>query len=160
MSTSTEMPFAVITGASSGIGLELAKLAAADGYALLLAADRPFDHSLAELAGAAVETVSVDLSTPAGVATLDERIGRRRVDVLCANAGQGFGHAFLDQNFAAVRSLVGRRPFPCRSPMVPLVQLVPDGNPERLREAAQRKSLIDAATGFLDPFDRMSTGCL
>ncbi len=31
---------AVITGSSSGIGLELAKLAHADGYALVLAADR------------------------------------------------------------------------------------------------------------------------
>ena len=41
-------PFAVITGSSSGIGLELAKLAAREGYTLLLAADRPFDHALAE----------------------------------------------------------------------------------------------------------------
>lgn len=40
--------FAVITGASSGIGLELAKLAAKDGYDLLLAADTPFDDAKAE----------------------------------------------------------------------------------------------------------------
>ncbi|MBA3730443.1 MAG: SDR family NAD(P)-dependent oxidoreductase, partial [Sphingomonas sp.] len=31
--------FAVITGASSGIGLEIAKIAAADGYDLLIAAE-------------------------------------------------------------------------------------------------------------------------
>ena len=37
--------FAIITGASSGIGLELAKLAAQDGYDLLLAADTPFTET-------------------------------------------------------------------------------------------------------------------
>ena len=106
MSAATKVPFALITGASSGIGLELAKLAAADGYTLLLAADRPFDHALANLAGAPVETIQVDLSTAEGVTALDERIAGRRVDVLCANAGHGLGQGFLDQDFAAVRNLV------------------------------------------------------
>ena len=106
MSAVAQVPFAVITGASSGIGLELAKLAAADGYTLLLAADRPFDHALANLSGAAVETIETDLSTAEGVAALDERIGTRHVNVLCANAGHGLGQGFLDQDFAAVRNLV------------------------------------------------------
>ena len=99
-------PFAVITGSSSGIGLELAKLAANDGYALLLAADRPFDRALEQLGQATVETIDVDLSTAEGVAALDERIGSRHVDVLCANAGHGLGQGFLDQDFAAVRNLI------------------------------------------------------
>ncbi|WP_375429528.1 SDR family NAD(P)-dependent oxidoreductase [uncultured Sphingomonas sp.] len=102
----TQPPLAVVTGSSSGIGLELAKLAAADGYTLLLAADRPFADALNELAGASVETVIADLSTAEGVAALDERIGRRRMDVLCANAGHGLGQGFLDQDFAAVRTLI------------------------------------------------------
>ncbi|WP_242098666.1 SDR family NAD(P)-dependent oxidoreductase [Sphingomonas sp. CROZ-RG-20F-R02-07] len=106
MSTASQVPFAVITGASSGIGLELAKLAAADGFTLLLAADRPFDHALADLAGALVDTINVDLSTAEGVAALDERIGGRRIDVLCANAGHGLGQGFLDQDFVAVRNLI------------------------------------------------------
>ncbi|GJG89372.1 oxidoreductase [Gemmatimonadetes bacterium T265] len=98
--------FAVITGSSSGIGLELAKLAAADGYTLLLAADRPFTQALEQLGQASVDTIHVDLSTAEGVAALDERIGGRPVDVLCANAGHGLGKAFLDEDFAEVRNLV------------------------------------------------------
>ena len=58
-------------------GLELAKLAAADGYALLLAADRPFERALAELSGAAAETTRIDLSTAEGVAALVAQVGGR-----------------------------------------------------------------------------------
>ncbi len=75
--TLTDKPLALITGATSGIGLELAKVAADDGHALLLAADRPFDHALAELPAGDVETVEVDLSTAEGVAALVARVGAR-----------------------------------------------------------------------------------
>ena len=34
-------PFAIVTGASSGIGLELAAMCAEEGFDLLVAADRP-----------------------------------------------------------------------------------------------------------------------
>ena len=103
-----DKPLALITGATSGIGLELAKLAAADGYALLLAADRPFERALAELpGGSAIETITVDLSTAEGVAALVSQVGERQVDVLCANAGQGLSQGFLDQDFADVRKVIG-----------------------------------------------------
>lgn len=102
----TNAPFAVITGASSGIGLELARLAAQDGYTLLLAADRPFDRALAELAGRPVETLEADLSTTDGVNRLEAAIGGRQIDVLCANAGQGLGKGFFDEDFTQVRRLV------------------------------------------------------
>lgn len=85
--------FAVITGASSGIGLELAKLAAADGYDLLLAADTAFGAGVP----ANADTLEVDLSTFEGVDRLLARAGDRQIDLLCANAGHGLGHAFLDQ---------------------------------------------------------------
>ena len=91
--------FAIVTGASTGIGLELAKLAATDGYDLLLAADTPFEdtHTGFSAAGS-IETLEVDLSTFEGVDQLLAKAGSRQVDLLCANAGHGLGHAFLDQS--------------------------------------------------------------
>jgi short-subunit dehydrogenase len=91
---------AIVTGASSGIGLELAKLAAQDGYDLIVAADTPFVEAgpaLKEL-GANVEEIETDLATRQGVDQLLAKVGDRRVDVLVANAGHGLGHGFLDQN--------------------------------------------------------------
>jgi short-subunit dehydrogenase len=93
--------FAIVTGASSGIGLELAKLAAQDGYDLLLAADTPFTE---QVPGA--ETLQVDLSTFEGVEQLLEKAGGRQIDLLCANAGHGLGRAFLDQAPAEWRHVV------------------------------------------------------
>lgn len=92
---------AVITGSSSGIGAELAKLAAADGYDLLLAADTPFGE-----VPASARTLKVDLSTTEGVDELLSAAGGRAIDLLCANAGHGLGHAFLDQDVARWRHVV------------------------------------------------------
>jgi short-subunit dehydrogenase len=91
--------FAVITGASTGIGLELAKLAARDGYDLLAVADTPLADARMALdrTGVAVATVEADLATREGVERLLEAVGSRPIDLLCANAGHGLGHAFLDQ---------------------------------------------------------------
>lgn len=93
--------FAIITGASTGIGLELAKLAAADGYSLLLAADTPFT----DVPGGA-ETLEVDLSTFEGVDRLLAAANGRQIDLLCANAGHGLGRAFLDQSAEEWRHVV------------------------------------------------------
>ena len=102
------MKFAVITGASTGIGLELAKLAAADGYDLLVAADTPFVDASAGLQGVDVDvqTLEVDLSTFDGVHQLLDAAGGRQIDLLCANAGHGLGHAFLDQDPAEWRHVI------------------------------------------------------
>ena len=99
---------AIVTGASSGIGLELAKLAAKDGYDLLVAADTSFTSAEGELkaAGATVETLEVDLSNFEGVDRLLDAAGGRQIDLLCANAGHGLGRAFLDQDPAEWRHVV------------------------------------------------------
>ncbi|SFJ05567.1 Short-chain dehydrogenase [Sphingomonas sp. NFR04] len=100
--------FAIVTGASSGIGLELARLAARDGYDLLVVADTPLVDAAAALKGEGVEVQSVetDLSTIEGVDRLLSAAGGRRVDLLCANAGHGLGGGFLDQEVSEWRHVI------------------------------------------------------
>jgi short-subunit dehydrogenase len=106
---SATRPFAVVTGASTGIGFELAKRCARDGYDLLIAADEPSIEDAAAVlrgAGAKVLAVNADLSTVDGVDALYEAIASRPVDVLLANAGRGLGRAFLDQDFAKAKRVI------------------------------------------------------
>jgi len=66
----TNGQFAIVTGASTGIGLELAKRCAAGGFDLLIAADEPQIEQVAESLrrlGREVEAVQADLATTEGV---------------------------------------------------------------------------------------------
>lgn len=74
-----------MTGASSGIGLALARRFAAAGIELVLAAEDERVHAVASELEA--EAIQVDLATSEGVEQLHARLAERRVDVLALNAG-------------------------------------------------------------------------
>jgi uncharacterized protein len=95
-------PLAVVTGASSGIGLALARRCAEAGFDLVLAADEGRVRWAArELRSAGAETVvavEADLTTADGVEALHAVVREtgRPVDALLLNAGVGTGGPFTD----------------------------------------------------------------
>jgi short-subunit dehydrogenase len=88
-------PRALVTGASSGIGIELARQLARDGHDLVLSARRAAPmHALAaelEAHGADSIVIPVDLSKPGGALELATAVETRGllIDVLVNNAGLG-----------------------------------------------------------------------
>jgi short-subunit dehydrogenase len=102
-------PLAIVTGASSGIGFELAAICAKEGFDLVVAADRPEIEDAAgrfRALGAHTEHIETDLATIDGVDQLWQLVDGRPVDALLANAGHGLGGAFLDQQFDEVRHVI------------------------------------------------------
>jgi uncharacterized protein len=98
-------PLALVTGASTGIGFELAQCCAKNGFDLIVAADEPEIEKAAEVfrnLGATVQSVETDLATIKGVEELYAAANGRKIDALLANAGIGLGDAFLDQDFNKV----------------------------------------------------------
>jgi len=107
--SSSDRAYAVVTGASSGIGYHLAKECAKHGFDLLIAADEPSINDAAvslRTSGAEVEPLEVDLATKEGVDLLYEATGGRPVAALLANAGHGLGGAFLDQSFDDIQHVI------------------------------------------------------
>lgn len=89
-------PLAVITGASAGIGRELARLAVADGFRVAAVARRQDRlEALAEELGAdAVQVVVADLADPRGAHTVVDQLQGAPVELLVNNAGFGSTGAF------------------------------------------------------------------
>ena len=97
----TTRSLAVVTGGSSGIGLELAKLFAQNGFDLVLCAeDDELDGAAREVEalGASVDAVRADLATYDGVEALYARVqgAGRPVDALALNAGVGLHGPFVE----------------------------------------------------------------
>lgn len=85
---------AIVTGASSGIGLELARIAARDGHDVVLVARssdrlRAVAEELHREHGVDARPVVADLAEPAGVPTVLDALAGADVDVLVNNAGVG-----------------------------------------------------------------------
>ncbi|MEG3180371.1 SDR family NAD(P)-dependent oxidoreductase [Sphingomonas sp. LT1P40] len=100
---------AVITGASTGIGFELATLAAKEGYDLIVVANEALIQAAAAdfgQFGTAVESVEADLATIDGVDRLLAAANGRQIDLLAANAATGTGGAFLDQDVSKWRHAI------------------------------------------------------
>lgn len=100
----------VVTGASSGIGLELAKCCAKDGMDILIVADEPEIKQAADalraLGAGHVEALQADLSSEAGVDQLISAVKGQKIEHLIANAGRGLGDSFLNQNWADAKFVV------------------------------------------------------
>jgi short-subunit dehydrogenase len=109
--TATQPTFTLITGGNSGIGLELARQAAADGRNLILVA-----HNAATLEAAEAElkrnvkvhSISQDLSQPGAAETVHDRVRTlgAEVDCLINNAGFGDHGPFATSDLAKQRSMI------------------------------------------------------
>jgi len=105
----TSRPLAIVTGASTGIGYELAKCCAQEGFDLVVVADEPEIQKAGtdfKALGVRVDALQADLSEVEGVDKLYRVIGGRPVEALLANAGRGLGKGFLDQDFDDVLRVI------------------------------------------------------
>lgn len=106
-----EGKFAVVTGASSGIGLELAKIFASNGFNLLIAAENDEIHDVArdiEAYGHTVKPLQVDLSTYDGVEELYKAISTLPAPIhsIAMNAGFGVGGQFIETDLTREMNLI------------------------------------------------------
>ena len=104
-------PLAVVTGASSGIGYNLARLAALNGFDLVVAADEDRIRDAAPAytrLGVNVRAVEADLSTENGVDALYAAVTElgRPVEALFANAGRTLGDSFLNQDWREGKGVI------------------------------------------------------
>lgn len=108
----SDRPVALVTGASSGIGEQLARLLAVGGHDLVVVARRQpvlaqLAHDLHDRHGSTVEVLQADLGTPAGIDLVAERItDGAPLDVVVNNAGFGWFGNMAEQSAASVEAMV------------------------------------------------------
>lgn len=101
-------PWAVVTGASDGIGREFARALAKEGFKLVLVARRrqALESLAKELTSTEVRVVDVDLATGEGLARVEAETRDLDVGLLVASAGFGTSGAFLDNAREAELSMI------------------------------------------------------
>ena len=119
--------WALVTGASSGIGAEFARALARDGVSLVLAARRAdklerLAHELREDSGVRVRCVACDLASEAGVRTLLAAAADLEIAVLVNNAGVGYVGRFHEQEPARLKAMVQLN---CATPVALTAELLP-----------------------------------
>jgi short-subunit dehydrogenase len=112
MGTATNRPFAVVTGASSGIGFELAKQCALNNFDVLMCAEDEGIHQAARhlgATGAVIEPVRADLSTFEGCEKLVEAVNAfaRPLDAVLLNAGVGVNGSFVQTELEDELKMIG-----------------------------------------------------
>jgi short-subunit dehydrogenase len=113
MQSANKQQWAVVTGASSGLGIEFAKILAARKINLVLAArtEEPMQKLASELRSKhAVEAsvIVIDLSKPGAASDLEKQLDSQSIDpeILINNAGYGFSGYFKDQNLEALNAML------------------------------------------------------
>src|SRR5262245_27754402 len=104
-------PIALVTGASSGIGLDFARLLAADGHDLVLVARSAgkldeLGRELEAKHGAKVRVIAADLSDPKAAARIAAELAGVEIDVLVNNAGYGLFGKFIETKLDAELNMI------------------------------------------------------
>lgn len=129
---STDLPrrygkWAVVTGASAGIGLEFARALAARGFNCVLCARREerllaVARELTEMHGIDVRIAPVDLAQSNGPELLAEQVAGLEIGMLISNAGVGYTGRFEKQDVARLREMIALN---CTANVVLVSRLLP-----------------------------------
>ena len=103
--------WALVTGATAGIGESFTRLLAENGYNIILVArDLPRlqerAHALEAKFAISTKVIQADLSTDTGCALIEQYIANNQVDVLINNAGFGINKAFTVSQLDAEQQLL------------------------------------------------------